>query len=248
MRGLPELNWLERLIGLDFTSNVVEAWGNLDDDTLKLLPHFVDLQSLTLRGNGITDCGLATLSACPKIRRLSLDNCSTSNQGIEYLGKLLSLEVLTLSNLPILDSGLAVIAGLPNLRTLILANLYLTAEGLSALKLSPKLETLVITESMVYDAAFKDLHESKGLSVVRVYKCPLLTDNFLAYLGQIKSLRRLEIEEPQLTANGLAYLEKFDGLEDLFVTSRATSNDDLAHVAKLRNSKDARLPLRDVHG
>ena len=54
MRGLPELNWLERLIGLDFTSNVVEAWGNLDDDTLKLLPHFVDLQSLTLRGNGIT--------------------------------------------------------------------------------------------------------------------------------------------------------------------------------------------------
>ncbi|GAG02103.1 unnamed protein product [marine sediment metagenome] len=63
----------------------------------QLLMGFADLEVLDLSGTGVTNAGLACLSAFKKLQTLSLHNTGISGKGLAEIAKLKTLKCLELS-------------------------------------------------------------------------------------------------------------------------------------------------------
>ena len=105
------------------------------------------------------------------------------------------------------DKCMPHIAHLTGLRVLYLENTAISAEGLKFIKGLKSLERLSISKQ--------------------------LTDDGLAEIAQLPSLKALYIREDHLTNDGLAHLEKLASLEELDISNGRMSNAGLAHLAKL---------------
>jgi len=105
------------------------------------------------------------------------------------------------------DKCMPHIAHLTGLKVLFLENTNISAEGLQFLKGLKSLERLSISKQ--------------------------LTDDGLAEIAQLPSLKALYIREDRLTNAGLAHLEKLASLEELDISNGRMSNAGLAHLAKL---------------
>lgn len=118
-RGEP---WLE--------ANASLAGTNFGDEQLmKLASIGPNLRRLDLTGTGISDAGLAGVSAFPNLESLHVPRTRISDDGLKHLSSLGQLESLNLYGTAVSDSGIGALEGLPLLRRLYLWQTKVSAKA-----------------------------------------------------------------------------------------------------------------------
>ena len=121
------------LRGLDRLRSIAINDCSLRDASLGHLAEIPSLEELDLRGNRITDAGLARLERLPRLRRLRLGygRNEITDRGMESLLRVESLEALDLGATKVGDAGLRLLEGLPRLAELSTGRSRVTAEGIA---------------------------------------------------------------------------------------------------------------------
>ncbi len=117
----PAPEWLWNLLGVDFFSDVLQAWLNdtdITDNGLEQIKSFTHLQLLSLQRTPITDAGLKHIKGLMRLQSLYLDNTRVTDAGLENVQDLTQLQDLQLEFTLITGSGLDHLRGLSQLRLL----------------------------------------------------------------------------------------------------------------------------------
>ena len=111
------------------------------DEQLAALPPLANqLTWLNLGGTKITDAGLASVAALPKLTRLHLERTAVTDAGMAQLAGLQHLEYLNLYGTKVTDAGLEPLKGLKKLKKIFLWQTEVTKDGTAALQVClPKL-------------------------------------------------------------------------------------------------------------
>jgi Leucine-rich repeat (LRR) protein len=230
--GLVHLKGLKSLRLLDLKCNR----SHDIDDGLRHIAGLTELEELNLRETAVSDVGLAHLSGLAKLKKLNLfmNKGGISDAGMAHLRGLKSLEELTFPCGLIGDIGLAHLAELDSLRN-VRASEKTTDKGLAAIARMKSLRSAdVAIGKKITDAGLAELYrcphlESLGLSG------DLLTDERLAKLAGIKTLKHLGIHRSPITGASLGEFKSLDTLT-LDSTSNVTG-DGLASLRKLSSLK-----------
>jgi len=206
------------------------------------MTHLKDIPNLRILNIGlpgpITDEGLANLTGCKQLERISLHwNENITDKGASYLATMPSLKMIDLSHAHITDAGLAHLAKIKSLEllngiavtdtTLVhlaelkkLRNLNFTGSdaGLAQLvKLNlPLLEELSLGSKLITDAGMCHLAKLTNLKKLSLSGCPI-TNKGLAKLATLKSLRSLYLYETKITIGGLSLLNDLRNLRYLAI-------------------------------
>ena len=119
----PGPEWLRRLLGDDFSANVLAVFlrdREITGSELVNLKCLSELKALNLWDHCITDAGMVDLQGLNQLQTLDLRENEITDSGLTCLKGLTHLQVLTLGSTEITDAGLESIKGLPRLRTLYL--------------------------------------------------------------------------------------------------------------------------------
>ena len=129
--------WLRKLLGDDFFTNVVEVQLNdtqVTDAGLKHLKGLTQLQALLLNHTQVTDAGLEHLKRLTQLQGLSLNSTHVTDAGLENLKGLTQLQYLWLNNTHVTDAGLEHLTGLTQLQLLNLFSTQVTDQGAKTLQ------------------------------------------------------------------------------------------------------------------
>ena len=121
-----------------------EFKAGLKDDDMAWVAKLVNLRSLWLEANGITDKGLIQLIDLKHLEILWLQNTAISDDGISSLPKLPKLRDLDLSATDVTDASIAALSQCRALQHLKLNNTNVTEKGITTLQRS--LPDCVITK------------------------------------------------------------------------------------------------------
>ena len=185
----------------------------MNDRTLQSASQLPSLRTLRLAGADVRDCGVAQLTALPRLTHLSLQACqhvtTLSAGSLAVLGK---LEWLDLTQLPLItDAMVGVLASsLPLLSTLLLSRCpLLTSTALHAIAASLRCLTSLTVSwcALMADDGLSALSSLSCLSSLCMSRLPRLTDRSLLSLSRCESLRVLDVSGCQsITDVGLGYV------------------------------------------
>jgi beta-lactamase regulating signal transducer with metallopeptidase domain len=236
--GLTSLEWL----GLEGTALTGEGLAFIEampalrslylretpitDDGLVHLAGLTSLERLGLAMTRVTGAGLASLSGLPALKYLNLFKAPVGDEGMVYLGATASLEWLDLERTGVTDAGLAHLAGLRNLTTLNLHANPVYGPGLAALTDLPRLESLNLQNTPLTDAALRYVGLMKSLRLLKLpgptrntpvpeRYGPMLTDQGLEYLRNLKALEALILDRTDVGDEGMAVLAGLPSLKYL---------------------------------
>jgi hypothetical protein len=134
------------------------------------LPDLKDLgpiETLVLRGHGVTDAALADLKGLKTLKRLSLEATDVTGAGLASLAGQEGLSSLSLSNSRVTDSGMAPLKALAALETLDLrCCTQITNAGIANIKCLASLRSLDLSYTQVTDAGLGSLKELKALQTL----------------------------------------------------------------------------------
>jgi len=191
-----------------------------------------NLQVLWLESTAmVTNEGLKTLAALPKLRSLRLAGQFT-NQGLAYLAAAPSLKTLWLDTPRATEQGLGSLAQIQSLERLYVPWLdQVTNQSIAYFKSMSKLRALGVGDAWSGDGGMVLLASLTNLEVLAVKGGPNLTDNGLRPLAGMPKLRVLEIHDSQVTEQGLVYLSACKKLESIHIRSSAPiSQQAIAHL------------------
>jgi hypothetical protein len=181
------------------------------DADLACVKPLVDLESLNISHNNVTDEGLVFLLGHPKLNSLDLSFTSIRGRGMTALVKEGELKELT---------------------SLSVGHVTLSDEFAEALIRLSKLQALDLSQTTCTDKGMTLLRAFKDLRVLNLAECGGIQGPGLQILGELPQLERLHLDlNPQFEDQHLALLTNLKGLRHLSLTSTGTS--DLG-VAKLR--------------
>ena len=213
-------------------------------ETLEIIRDAAGLRTLDLRNMGsVSDEALQHLSSMKALEAINLEDCrSLTNVGLTHLAGLKNLRTLSLRSTQVDDKGLAVLSQSLALETLILEFTRVRGPGLVHLKNLPKLSVLTLNPNRnTADKTKIDLSTlADGFSGLQALKVGgnELTDEHLASVGTVKSLRRLTFRTLGFTKfsdAGLAPLGKLANLRELRINGSAkVTNAGLVHLANLQ--------------
>lgn len=200
--GLAALCRCSSLKSLSIGSCKVTDAGLLNVANLKSLEYFA-VGSLPVKGNG-----LAVLKQCPSLRELSLSGLELNDQAITHVAAISSLERLRLYYI----------------------GTEITDESLNQLSTLTALKKLSIvmkdaSQMPITDAGIEHLSHLKNLQFVWLNHCEKVTDEGLAHLEGLSSLRELRLDGSRVTNAGAERLkQKIPGVSvTVPTTMRSTS-------------------------
>jgi hypothetical protein len=158
--------------GVSFTSQALKT----------LAPILPNLELLDLSPSFILDEGIADLSACRRLKSLTLDTISPT--GLASLKDLKELVSLSLEDAAITDDALVNLQGLINLKTLNLGNSNISDAGLEHLVGLKKLEELTIAGGTVTDAGLIAIRKLPALKKLDIQEGWKVTPEALATIRQ----------------------------------------------------------------
>jgi Leucine-rich repeat (LRR) protein len=112
---------------VDFTGS------DIDDEDLKVLQQFNNVELLTLAYTNISDIGLKTVASMSKLKSLGLDGTHITDNGLHFLKACRRLKELTLSNTQITDESVNTLCTMKNLKYLDVSNTRISANGRATL-------------------------------------------------------------------------------------------------------------------
>lgn len=176
------------------------------------------VRSLNIRMTKVTAGGWAMLKDHPGITQIQ-DSGSLDDAAVKHVVAMPALGELSVANGRLTDAGLTRLLEEHQFRSLLIGmSNKLSARGLAALASQTKLQRLTLTD---WDGA--------------------LSDECLAGLAGLTSLRELEISSTHVGDRGLRYLAKHTHLESLWLFLDCLTDAGLAHLAGLTELKVLRL-------
>jgi beta-lactamase regulating signal transducer with metallopeptidase domain len=245
-----------------------------DDKCMPHIAHLTGLKSLALDRTDITDKGLKYLTNLSSLEYLGVPYRITdkvmahiaaltslkgitfpgggrgvTNAGLRHLSKLTSLEEVYLAGERMGDAGLAHLRDLPRLKYLAVYGSGFTDKGLVHVKDIPSLRILSFHESLprITDAGLAHIADMPNLELLCLHGIKDITDDGIAHLTRMRSLRKLEIGSSQITDKGLAYLSQIKTLEriDLPQDQHGITDTGLAYLGQLPNLRH--LAISRIH-
>ena len=113
----PGPEWLRRLLGEDFFTNVdvVALYAEDTDAAMTYVKEMPHLTIVTLSESQLTDEGLSNVEGLNGLHHLHLDNTHITDNGLKYLEGLTSLNTLLLAKTQTTDAGVSELQkALPN--------------------------------------------------------------------------------------------------------------------------------------
>ncbi len=209
---------------------------DVDDDGLRHVGRLTGLRVLILSHTRIGDAGIAHLSKLEKLQEINLDAFGVNRQGFG-----------------VGDEALRVLAKLPELASISLRLTKVTDAGLAALAENSAIRSLLVPGTKVSDAGMKHLRRLSQLETLwlGVYdEGANVTDEGLGDIGELTTLKHLNLSGTKITDAGLPRLGKLSKLESLSLDSTAITEEGLRHLAPLQNLQSLRLytrsPITDV--
>ncbi|MCO8124060.1 hypothetical protein NHH03_20115 [Stieleria sp. TO1_6] len=197
LRESPSLEVLSQLPKLPKLRSVLLSGTALTDAELKNVGRISSLENLDLRGCGVTDLGLATLTDLGHLKSIKFSGSDGVTQvtdvGLEKLSALKTLKVIALDFLPISDKGLKSIAKLTELRELYLAGTKITDASASTIGSFSQLSKLRVASTAIGDAGVTQLAGLSGLVELDVSDCPGISDKALPVMLGIGKLTKLNL-------------------------------------------------------
>jgi hypothetical protein len=225
---------LAPLASLDRLEEVAISGAPITDDGLKHVANLKALRIVSLwETRGITDAGLAHLSALTKVQTLNLYDCEITDAGLVHLRAMVHLENLLLGKTRVTGPGLSHLGRMSKLKTLF------TPTNSAGLEHIGRLHGL--QELYAYDTrqptpgdGLSDLAGLKGLRVL-VLGENLCSDKGLATLAGLAGLTRLDIGGARVTDGGLNSIAKLEGLQELTIGKSKVTGAGLAVLLDLPN-------------
>jgi internalin A len=248
---------LEHLCGMNSLESLDVSHSAITDAGLACLKNVRSLSDLNLDSVAVTDAGLAHLSTLPSLKTLNLRKARITDLGLAYLANARTLEELRLAGARITDSGLAHLLGLGSLKSLDINGTQITDNGLRHLGRLTSLESLVLPrgpditeEGLTYLAELKRLRHfenipgdisTRGIKILSNMALESINlrgagiaDEMMPYMGQLKNLNELGLQQCSVTDAGLAELKQLKSLRSLsLVNSPQITGAGLIHIAQL---------------
>ncbi len=194
--------------------------ARLNDETAKSLSQLDQLEKFFANGAELTDDGFKAFAGWKSLKSIGFDHWGWFAPG-------------HVPQKVMLGSGLAHLASCPNLEQVRLGGCRVDNRATEALAQIKSLQSVDLQHSQVTDegiAAFKALPK---LRIVRLSPqfSPRITDASLTFLGAIKTLEEIEINQTWLTyEKGFTHLSKLPSLKKLVLTQVIASAEDIAHL------------------
>ena len=220
LRGLKFLN----LDSGKITRNGMILGPRLTDAGLKHIEGLVNLESLTISGQGITDAGLAHLKGLTSLQVLSLLGTQVTLTGIIKLSEALpntdiragwcrvrrKTGSLWLEGSGTSDFHLEQASALRGLKALNIHNMgNITDAGLENLTRFEALERLTMQHGrQITDAGLKHVGRLGKLRKLNLWYCRNITDNGADHLKGLTSLQELELGATKVSARGIDVLQE----------------------------------------
>lgn len=224
---------------------------DVTDKGLRYIKNLKSLEYLDIPPR-LTDRGMAYIAELTTLKGLYLGGVQISqvtDAGLRHLSKLTSLEELYLRGERMGDAGLAHLRDLPRLEYLCLFGSHFTDRGMVHVKAMPSLRILSFHEKLcrITDAGLVQISEMPKLQILCLHAMKNITDDGLAHLSKLRSLKKLNIGGSQVTDRGLASLSQIKTLEylDLPQDQKGITDKGLAHLGTLPNLKH--LSISRIH-
>jgi len=245
--GMVHLKNLSSLEELDL------PWSSHITDTgFAFLADLDSLKKLNACSNGITDKSMATFAQMKSLEDLDISSKNITDAGMIQLSKCNSLKSLSLNGGQVTNAGLTHIAKLKTLSKLSLRRTQVTGSGLAVLKELPLLKELNVLYIDFGEAGMAHLAGLKSLERLSIDRPRKITDDDLADLSRVTSLKKLKItvrdrSQSLITNEGLAYLANLKALEDLNIHScQKVTDAGLRHFEDLACLKSLRLDFSRI--
>jgi Leucine-rich repeat (LRR) protein len=223
---------------------------HITDKGLEFISNFKSLEYLNLR-NRVTDRGMAYVAELPLLRGLYIEAMDSriTDAGLQHISKATSLEELVLWGERMGDAGLIHLRGLPRLKYLFLRGPHFTDAGCVHLKDIPSLRMLSYHEGVarITDAGLVHIADIPNLESLCLHGMKNITDDGIAHLSKMRTLKKLEIGSSQVTDRGLGYLSQLKTLERLELPQdqKGITDTGLAYLAQLTNLRH--LAISRIH-
>jgi len=224
---------------------------DVTDKGLRYIKNLKSLEYLDIPPR-LTDRGMAYIAELTTLKGLYLGGVQISqvtDAGLRHLSKLTSLEELYIRGERMGDAGLAHLRDLPRLEYLCLFGSHFSDRGMVHVKIMPSLRILSFHERLcrITDAGLVQISEMPKLQILCLHEMKNITDDGLAHLSKLRSLKKLNIGGSQVTDRGLAYLSQIKTLEylDLPQDQKGITDNGLAHLGTLSNLKH--LSITRIH-
>lgn len=194
--------------------------ARLNDDTAKSLSQLDQLEKFFANGAELTDDGFKAFAGWKSLKVFGLDHCGwyapghvsqkgTLGPGLAHLASCPILEQVRLGGCRVDNRVTEALAQIKSLQSVDLQHSLVTDEGIAAFKALPKLRIVRLSPQF----------------------SPRITDASLAFLGGIKTLEEIEINETWLTyEKGFSHLKELPSLKKLVLTKVIASVEDIAKL------------------
>jgi Leucine-rich repeat (LRR) protein len=116
----------------------------ISDDDLRLIVPSIELDTINLSDNPLSDAGVRHIAKIPQLRQLWISGPRISGEGLARLQDCRSLKTLWLTDTRATEDDLPVLANMKQLRTLNLSGMTFTKKGIEQLQALSHLETLIV--------------------------------------------------------------------------------------------------------
>jgi Leucine-rich repeat (LRR) protein len=252
--------------------------SKLKDDDLKLFQGLDSLQiMLSISGSGITDAGLEHLKGVENLGGLYLTNTQVSDAGLKTVGALPKLKAVVvvsdpslskasqpfsdeglkslvdnnqslvrifLSPAKITDDGLAVLKDLPDLQEFATASPAITDQGLKHFAGMGQIKVIGLSQTKITGSGFQYLAGMK-LSRLFLSESQSIDDESLKSLQDV-AVSWLNVSKTKVTDAGLKHLTEVDGLELLNLDSTQVGDAGMEELKNLPNLRELTLKETQV--
>lgn len=195
------------------------ADSSFSDESLPVLERVSPtLTSLDLRGCQISDKATAVIARFAGLRVLRFNGkngkTSISDDGLKALAACTALKVLALDELTFVGTdGIAALTGLANLEELYVGGTIVDDDSCSVIAGFPKLKKLRLARNQISDIALNTLSECKQLEELDLSEDSLITNDGMAFLAKLTSLKKLNLWRVQISDEGVLMLAPLNQLE-----------------------------------
>ncbi len=243
--GWSEIGLVKSLRQLDIRECALS-----NEDLALCIGNLPDLRALRMASKSgatsVDDTGLVSVAKCKELRVLALDYLWVSAEGLGKLTELQSLSELYLANTIIDDSSVAVLLKFPQLKKLRLARTQIGDEGLVQLAKLKSIEDLDLSEcSQITDAGMAALGQMQSLKRLNLWRDAISDDGVKHFRG-LTNMEWLNVDNTQLSDLGLEAFQAMSKLTFLHLGSTGVSDAGMPKLKPLKSLKDLKVTRTSV--
>ncbi len=229
---------LEKLTGLRDLKYIQLFRADIDDDSMRVLSQFENLEQIRCGQTRIGDEGLQHLQNLTSLRAIDLSDCNrVSDQGLEHLSQLPDLKFVKVWGPQVGDPGMAHVAKMASLEVLGLNDTQVTDEGIRQLAVLNRLKELHLVRTRIGDPSLEVFAGLTELQSLRL-RDTQITDDGLVWLAELPKLENLDLSEnssPGIGDPAMEHVAKIQSLQELNLWTTQVTDAGVQQLTRLPN-------------